>query len=63
MVFSTTWNSRVAVENALVLGFLVPGSDEEAHAVGPHLLVLVELRGKPLVATGVGALADEHGVL
>ena len=28
----------VAVEHPLVLGFLVPGSDEKAHAVGPHLL-------------------------
>ena len=41
----------------------MPGGDEKAHAVGPHLLVLVELRGKPVVAAGVGALADEHGVL
>ena len=53
---------RLAIEHPLVLGFLVPGCDEKAHAVSPHLLVLVELCGKPFVATGVGALADEHRV-
>ncbi len=55
--------ARPALDDLLVLLQLVFGRDHEERAVRPHLLVVLERRLDPMATFGVGALADQLGLL